>query len=255
MVAMKLLEGKIVLVTGGGSGIGRASAVLFAQEGATVIVANRNAEKGEEAVNTIRAMNGAAYFHQTDVSKKDDIEALFKFIIKKFGRLDCAFNNAGIDGKKTSIIDLKEEEWDEIIDTNLKGTFLLMKYELTEMIKLKKGSIVNMSSVCGIVARPDRCAYNASRHGVIGLTKSAALEYSKHGIRINAVGPGSIETDIFYRSTGGDPDRMKLYHQAHPIGRIGRPEEVAQTVLWLMSEAPPFISGQTIMIDGGFTIQ
>lgn len=250
------LAGKVALVTGGGSGIGRATAVLFANEGAKVVIANRNAEKGNETVKLIKASDGQAIFIQTDVSKKNEVENLIDTIADRFGKLDCAFNNGGIDGKKLSIVDCEEEDWEEIIDINLKGTFLLMKYEIKQMLKQGSGgSIVNMASTCGILARPDRYAYVASRHGVVGLTKVGALDYSGRGIRINAVGPGAINTDIFRRSTGGDPDKLKYYVMGHPIGRIGEPEEVAQATLWLCSDAASFVCGHVLMVDGGFAIQ
>jgi len=180
---------------------------------------------------------------------------MINIIINKYGKLDCAFNNAGIDGEKNQIVECEEDDWDQIIDTNLKGTFLLMKYEIKHMLEQKKGSIVNMSSVCGVIVRPGRCAYNASRHGVIALTKTAALEYSKMGIRVNAIGSGSIRTNIFTRSTKNDPKLEKLYADAHPIGRVGEPHEVAEAALWLCSDRSSFVTGHTLMVDGGFTIQ
>jgi NAD(P)-dependent dehydrogenase (short-subunit alcohol dehydrogenase family) len=251
----KILDGKIVLITGGGSGIGRAAAVLFANEGAKVIIAGRRIENGNETVEMIQKTGGEAIFIQTDISIEDQIEKLISDIVQKYGRLDCAFNNGGVDGKPAPIVDCEEEDWDMIIDINLKGTFLLMKYEIRQMLIQGYGSIVNMSSVCGTIARPNRCAYNASRHGVEGLTKTAALEYSNKGIRINAVAPGSIRTDIFYRSTQGNPEKEKIYAQAHPIGRIGEPEEVATAALWLCSDAASFVTGSIILVDGGLTKQ
>ncbi|MCK4797920.1 MAG: SDR family oxidoreductase [Spirochaetes bacterium] len=251
----KILKKKIALITGGGSGIGRASALLFAQEGAKVIVANRRIEKGEETVNMIKEAGGEAIYIQTDVSKGNNVETLINKIINKYDRLDCAFNCGGIDGKPAPIVECEEEDWDEIIDINLKGTFLLMKYEIRQMLKQGYGSIVNMTSICGIIARPRRCAYNASRHGVIGLTKTAALEYAKKGIRVNAVGPGSIRTDIYVRSTKGDPEKEKKYAEAHPIGRVGEPSEVAEAALWLCSDKASFVVGHTLMVDGGFIVQ
>lgn len=252
---MKILENKVALITGGGSGIGKATAILFAKEGALVFVANRNKKNGEETVNLINKSGGKAFFIKTDISKKIDVENLINKIVNKFERLDCAFNCAGIDGKKASVIDCEEEDWDEVININLKGTFLLMKYEIKQMLKQGYGSIVNMSSICGTIVRPNRCAYNSSRFGVNGLTKTAALEYGSKGIKINAVAPASIRTDIFYRSTDNDIKKQKIYASAHPIGRIGEPEEVAEAVLWLCSDKSSFILGHVLMIDGGFTIQ
>lgn len=250
-----ILEGKVALITGGGSGIGRASAVLFAKEGAKVVVANRRTDKGEETVEIIQKAGGEAFFVKTDISKADQVERLVSTIVQKYGKLDCAFNNGGIDGKKALIIDCEEDDWDMIIDINLKGTFLLMKYEIKQMLLQGYGSIVNMSSICGTVVRPGRCAYNASRHGVEGLTKTAALEYSNKGIRTNAVAPGSVKTDIFYRSTKGNPEMEKAYAQGHPIGRIAEPEEIAAAALWLCSDAASFVTGSILLVDGGMTIQ
>jgi NAD(P)-dependent dehydrogenase (short-subunit alcohol dehydrogenase family) len=252
---LNLMQGKTVLITGGGSGIGRAAAILFAKQKAKVVIAGRNESKGQETVGIIREDGGEAVFIQTDVSQDNMVKELIKQTVAQYKTLDCAFNNAGIDGKKAPIIDLEENEWDEIIDINLKGTFLLMKYEIKEMLKQGKGAIVNMASVCSFMARPSRCAYNASRHGVVGLTKSAALEYADKGIKINAIAPGSIRTDIFYRSTKGNPEMEKAYAYAHPIKRIGEPEEVAMAVLWLCSDSCSFVIGHTLIIDGGFLLQ
>jgi NAD(P)-dependent dehydrogenase (short-subunit alcohol dehydrogenase family) len=251
----KTMKGKIALITGGGSGIGRAAALLFAREGATVVVANRRVENGNETVRLIGDEGGEAIFIQADISKKDDVQSLITSIIERYGKLDYAFNNGGVDGKPAAIVDCEEEDWDYIVDINLKGTFLLMKYEIRQMLKQGYGSIVNMSSICGTVARPNRCAYTASRHGIEGLTKVAAIEYSSKGIRINAVAPGSIRTDIFYRSTKGNPEKEKYYASGHPIGRVGEPEEAAQAALWLCSDAASFVIGHTLMVDGGFTKQ
>jgi NAD(P)-dependent dehydrogenase (short-subunit alcohol dehydrogenase family) len=249
-----LLTNKVSLITGGGSGIGRATAILFAQEGSTVIIASRNTMKGEETVNLINDIGGKAEFIKTDVSKKEDVQNLIDKIVDKYGKLDCAFNNAGIDGKKAKLIDLEPEEWDEIIDINLKGTFLLLKYEIKQMLCQGFGAIVNMASICSFIARPERCAYNASRHGVVGLTKTAALEYASKGIKINAVAPGSIRTDIFHRSTKNNKELEKLYANSHPIGRIGEPMEIAQAVLWLCSDRSSFMIGHTLQMDGGLLI-
>lgn len=251
---MDLLKGKIVLVTGGGTGIGKTSASLFAQEGAKVVISGRRKEKGKETETEIQDKGGECLYIQSDVSKKEQVRDLINEIITKYGCLDCAFNNAGIDGKKASIIDLEESEWDEIIDINLKGTFYLMKNEIKQMLKQGHGIIVNMASVNSFLAHPGRCAYNASRHGVLALTKTGAQEYGGKNIRINAVAPGSIKTDIFLRSTGGNPQMEKVYAMGHPLGRIGKPVEVANAVLWLFSDASSFVHGHTLMVDGGLSI-
>jgi A-factor type gamma-butyrolactone 1'-reductase (1S-forming) len=252
---MGIEPGKVVLVTGGGSGIGRAAALLFASQKARVVVSGREGLKGGETVAMIEAQGGSAFFEGADVSKEDDVKRLVKAAVSRYGRLDYAFNNAGIDGKKAPLTELSSEEWDEIVNINLKGTFLLLKHEILQMLSQGGGAIVNMASVCSFVARPSRCAYNASRHGVVGLTRSAALEYADKGIRVNAVAPGSINTDIFRRSTGGDPAREKAYADAHPVKRIGEPEEIAECVLWLCSDSASFVVGHVLVADGGFLLQ
>jgi A-factor type gamma-butyrolactone 1'-reductase (1S-forming) len=252
---MGLLEGKIALITGGGSGIGRAAAILFAKEGARVAIGGRRHYECEQTVELIKKEGGSAFCMSVDVSIKEDVRNFIEKTISVYGRLDCAFNNAGIDGKKAPLIELDEREWDEIVDINLKGTFLLMKYEIKGMLEQGGGSIVNMASVCSFIARPDRCAYNASRHGVLGLTRSAALEVAHKGIRVNAVAPGSTRTDIFSRSTKGNPILEKSYADAHPVKRIAEPIEIAEAALWLCSDRSSFVIGHTLLVDGGLTIQ
>lgn len=252
---MNKLENKIILITGGSTGIGRASCFEFCKAGATVVFVGRREEEGKKTEADLRAQGYKATFKAVDISKAAEVEALVTSIASEYGRLDGAFNCGGVDGVKATIADTTEEDWDYIVGINLKGSFLLLKYEIRQMLKQGGGSIVNMSSVCATVARPGRVAYNASRHGVDALTKTAALEYSAKGIRINAVAPGSIRTDIFHRSTGGDPTREEYYAKGHPIGRIGEPEEIASTALWLLSDAPEFMVGHTVVVDGGFTIQ
>lgn len=250
-----LLKNKVTIVTGGGSGIGRASAILFAKEGAKVVVANRSVEKGEDTVNIIKEMGGEAHFVMTDVGKKDDIINLITKTVEIFGRLDCAFNCAGIDGVKKNIIDIEEEEWNEVIDTNLKGTFFLLKHEIKQMLKQGySGTIVNMASINGLFGRTKRTPYNSSRSGIISLTKTTALEYIKDKIRINCIAPAAVNTDLFIKYTKGDKDIMKQYADAHPIGRICSPEEIAEAVLWLLSEKSSFVVGHTLVIDGGASI-
>jgi NAD(P)-dependent dehydrogenase (short-subunit alcohol dehydrogenase family) len=247
---------KTVLVTGGGSGIGRAAALRFARGGSNVVVAGRDKERGEETAAMARAAGACAVFIRTDISVESSVEALVAGTAETFGRLDWAFNAAGVDGKKAPLVDLSEADWDEIIDTNLKGTFFLLKHEIRRMLAQGGGgAIVNMGSVCSFMARPSRCAYNSSRHGVVGLTRSAALEYAPRGIRVNAVAPGSVRTAIFSRSTGGNPAMEKAYADAHPIGRIAEPEEIAEAVAWLCSDAASFVVGHVLVLDGGFLLQ
>ena len=259
----KLLQGKVVLITGGGSGIGRSSSILFANEGAKVVVANRSIEKGEETVKIIQKNGGEAFFIETDISKKTDIINCVDKLVEKYGRLDCAFNCGGIDGVKKPIIEIEEDEWDEVINTNLKGTFLLLKYEIIQMLKQDKNnnvqekakySIVNMSSINSLLGRPNRAPYNASRSGINGLTKTIAIEYIKKGIRVNAIAPAAVETDLFYKYTNYDKKIQENYALQHPIGRICSPEEIAEAALWLLSDKSSFIIGHILMIDGGATL-
>lgn len=250
------LEGKVTLVTGGGSGIGRASALTFARVGAKVIVADMVIEGGEETVHMIRVTGGEATFVKVDVSKAIEVEALIKKALGTFGRLDCAHNNAGILGDLAPTAECTEENWDRLINTNLKGIWLCMKYEIPQMLKQNGGAIVNTSSIIGVVGWPGRPAYVASKHGVAGLTKAAALEYAKAGIRINAVLPGPIRTPMTLNVTGGDPEaELKRYTSTIPLGRMGTPEDVAEAVVWLCSDAASFVTGHTMAVDGGWIAQ
>jgi NAD(P)-dependent dehydrogenase (short-subunit alcohol dehydrogenase family) len=249
----RLLEGKIALVTGGTSGIGRVSALAFAKEGAKVVVSGRNLERLRETVHLIEEIGGEAIFVRCDVSERAEIEAMVNKCIKTYGRMDCALNNAGIDGSLfTRIVDYSEETWDQVIRVNLKGIWLCMKYEVSEMIKHGGGSIVNMSSTAGLVgSQVGNSAYVASKHGIVGLTKAVALEYAGQGIRVNAVCPAIIRTPMSERLLGGDPERERQIAALQPIGRIGTPEEVAAAVVWLCSDAASYITGHALPIDGG----
>ncbi len=245
---------KVAIVTGGGSGIGRAAALQLARQGARVVVANRRNETGEETVSMIEQEDGAAAFIQTDVASDEQVARLIRETVDRYGRLDLAFNCAGFDGERHSIKETTTEAWDQIMDINLKGTYLLIRQEAEQMAKQGGGAIVNMASVYGLIGRPGRSAYNASRAGIINLTKTAALEYIKDGIRINAVAPGATRTELFDRMTNGaDAERIAQYERMHPIGRIAEPEEIAEVVLWLLSERASFIVGQTIVADGGIS--
>lgn len=246
------LEGKVGLVTGGTSGIGRDTAVLFAKAGAKIVVAGRREAEGEETDELIRAAGGDALFVKTDVSKASEVEALVQKAVEKFGRLDVAFNNAGVEGVWVPIARQSEEDWDRTIDINLKGVWLCLKYEIRQMLKQGGGgAIVNMASVTGLVGSAGAAAYSASKHGVLGLTKSAALESAKNRIRINAICPAVVETPMGERLFGS-PAVHKQVIGLHPIGRLGRPSEIAEAVLWMCSDRASFMTGQSLVLDGGF---
>jgi NAD(P)-dependent dehydrogenase (short-subunit alcohol dehydrogenase family) len=246
------LQGKVGLVTGGTSGIGRDTAILFARAGAKVVVAGRRAAEGDETLELVRAAGGDGLFVKTDVSKAAEVEALMQKVVEKFGRLDVAFNNAGIEGVWVPIVRQSEEDWDRTLDINLKGVWLCLKYELRQMLKQGGGgAIVNMSSVTGLIGSAGAAAYSASKHGVIGLTKSAALETAKNGIRVNAVCPAVVETPMEKRLFGA-PAVHKNVLSCHPIGRFGKPTEIAEAVVWMCSDRASFMTGQSLILDGGF---
>ena len=246
------LEGKVGLVTGGTSGIGRETAVLFAKAGAKVVVAGRREVQGNETIEMVRAAGGDALFVKSDVSKAAEVETLIQKVVERFGRLDIAFNNAGIEGVQAPIVRQSEEDWDRTIAINLKGVWLCLKYEIRQMLRQGGGgAIVNMASTIGLIGTAGVAAYSASKHGVIGLTKTAALENAKSGIRINAVCPGFTETpmaDRIFRA----PAVRKYAVDCHPIGRFGRPAEIAEAVVWMCSDRASFMTGQSLVLDGGF---
>jgi NAD(P)-dependent dehydrogenase (short-subunit alcohol dehydrogenase family) len=246
------LEGKVGIVTGGTSGIGREAAVLFAKAGAKVVVAGRRETEGEETVELVRAAGGDGLFVKTDVSRASEVEALVQKTVEKFGRLDVAFNNAGVESALAPIIRQSEDDWDRIIDINLKGVWLSLKFEIRQILKQGgSGAIVNMASITGLVGAVGAAAYSASKHGVIGLTQTAALENAKSGIRVNAVCPGFTETpmaDRIFRV----PGVQKYVLSCHPIGRLGRPAEIAEAVVWMCSDRASFMTGQSVVLDGGF---
>ncbi len=250
---MKEFEGKVALVTGGGSGIGRATALAFAREGARVVIGNRNVQRGEETVSMIRAAGGTASFRRTDVLVAADIEALVKHAVSEYGGLDLAFNNAGIEGEPRPLAEQTEANYDAVMDINVKGVWLSMKYEIPRMLDQGGGAIVNCASVAGVIGFPGIGIYSASKHAVIGLTKAAALEYSAQGIRVNAVNPAVIDTEMVDRLADGMNMKKDDLTTFHPIGRLGRVEEVAEAVLWLCSEKASFVTGHSLMVDGGFT--
>jgi NAD(P)-dependent dehydrogenase (short-subunit alcohol dehydrogenase family) len=246
------LEGKVGLVTGGTSGIGRDTAILFAKAGVKVVVAGRRDVEGEETVELVRDAGGDGLFVKTDVSKASQVEALIQKVVEKFGRLDVAFNNAGIEGVWVPIVRQSEEDWDRTIDINLKGVWLCLKYEIRQMLQQGGGgAIVNMASIAGLMGSAGAAAYSASKHGVMGLTKAAALETAKSGIRINAVCPAVVETPMAERLFGA-PAVHKSVLSSHPIGRFARPEEIAEAVVWMCSGRASFMTGQSLVLDGGF---
>lgn len=250
----KELQDKVAIITGGTSGIGRDTAVLFAQHGAKVVVAGRRQAEGEETVKQVRAAGGDGFFVKTDVAKAGDVESLVKKTVEKFGRVDTAFNNAGIEGTWVPIADQTEADWDNLIDINLKGVWLCLKYEIQQMLKQGKGgTIVNMSSVAGLMGAAGAAPYCASKHGVIGLTRTAALECAHQKIRVNAVCPAVIETPMGERLFG-EPEAKQWALSKHPIGRFGKPMEIAEAVLWLCSEKSSFMTGHYIVLDGGFLV-
>ena len=248
----KWFNGEIALITGGSSGIGRATALAFAALGAKVVIADRN--ESAETVAQIIAAGGDAAFVRADVTKSAQVEALVAQVIEKYGALNFAFNNAGIGGDAfVPLAKYSEVTWDEVIDINLKGVFLSMKYELPHLVETK-GAIVNMASVAGLVGGRVGSAYYASKHGVVGLTKAAALEYADKGVRINAVAPAVIRTPMAERAFFHDPALTARVTGLHPLGRVGVPEEVASAVVWLCSKAASFTTGHTLPVDGGFLI-
>lgn len=245
------LEGKVSLVTGGGSGIGKSTALEFAREGAKVVVADVNSAGGEETVTQIRSGGGEAIFVHADVSRAAHAEAMVEAAVEAYDRLDCAHNNAGIEGIRVPTADFLEDEWERVIAVDLKGVWLSMKYEIAQMMKQGSGAIVNTSSIAGLIGMKGSTAYGAAKHGVIGLTKTAAVEYATQGIRVNAVCPGAISTPMVERLMGRDPEREAMYMSIQPIGRFGTPEEVGQAVVWLCSDASSFVTGIAMPVDGG----
>ena len=246
------LAGKVTLVTGGGSGIGKASALAFAREEARVVVADINVAGGEETVRLIQDTGGEAAFVRADVSQASQVEAMVQQAVGVYGRLDCAFNNAGVSGGRGLIHEYTEEDWDRVTGINLKGVWLCMKYEIIQMLAQGSGAIVNTASVMGLVGGSRSPAYGASKHGVVGLTRTAAVGYAQSGIRVNAVCPGYIRTPLIEEGALTDPGGEERIIARHPVGRLGTPEEVAETVVWLCSDAASFVTGHAMAVDGGY---
>jgi len=250
-----VVAGKVALVTGASSGIGRATALAFAREGAKVVVADVTVEGGEETVAQVKNAGGEAIFVKTDVSKAVEVEALVAKAVATYGRLDCAHNNAGIAGKAKTIVDDTEDNWDRILAINLKGVWLCMKYEIAHMLKQGGGAIVNTVSGAGLIGVRRGGAYVASKHGVVGLTKTAALEYAKAGIRVNCVCPGPIDTPMLQGIGGSNQVVIERMVAAQPGGRLGQPAEIAEAAVWLCSDAASFVTGLPMPVDGGYTAQ
>lgn len=248
--------GKVAFVTGAASGIGRATALAFAREGANVVVADISEQSNQETVNLIEDQGGQAIAVQCDVTRAEDVKAALDKTVEVFGRLDFAFNNAGIEPRNPApTAEYEEEEWNRIIDINLRGVFLCMKHEIPMILKQGGGAIVNTSSGAGIIGIKGSPAYTAAKHGVIGLTKAAALDYAAQNIHINAVCPGYIDTPMMGRFTGGTDEGRAQVIAEEPIGRMGKPEEIAAAVVWLCSDAAAFMVGHAMVIDGGQTVQ
>lgn len=249
----KIFQDKVAVITGGSFGIGKATAIAFAQRGAKVIIADI-VEEGD-TLSTIKLAGGEAGFISCDVSSEASIKEMIEKTIALYGRIDYAFNNAGIEGTSAPTHECSNENWDKTINVNLKGVWLCMKYEIPHMLQQGKGAIVNNASIAGLVGFPNIPAYVASKHGVIGLTKNAALEYAKSGIRVNVVCPGVIKTPMIDRFTGKNKEVEKQFENMEPIGRFGQPEEVAEAVIWLCSDASSFVTGHSLAVDGGWVTQ
>lgn len=250
------LEDKVILITGGASGIGRVTALACAREGAKLLIADVDAAGGQETVDLVTAKGGEAIFTHTNVTQSDEVQAMITACVNHYGRIDAAFNNAGIEGEPHRTADVTEDDFDRIIAVNLKGVWLCMKYELQQMQAQEKGGvIVNTASVAGLVGSHSLPVYGASKHAVVGLTKSAAVEYARKNIRVNAVCPAVIQTPMVERAMKANPSFGNAAILNNPTRRLGQPEEVAAAVIWLCSDGASFVNGATLTVDGGFVAQ
>jgi NAD(P)-dependent dehydrogenase (short-subunit alcohol dehydrogenase family) len=244
-------ENKVALVTGASSGIGRTCAIAFAREGAKVVVVDTAVEGGQDTVKIIKAAGGEAFFLRTDVSKAKEVQTMVEKTVETYGRLDCAYNNAGVVAIPRLTPDTSEEDWDRVISVNLKGIWLCMKYEIPQMLRQGKGAIVNASSMLGLIGMAKRSAYAASKHGVVGLTKVAALEYANVGIRVNAVCTAVVRTSLVESIITSEPESEDQLTAMIPMERLGTSEEIAEVVIWLCSDASSFVTGHAMLADGG----
>lgn len=245
------LDGRAILATGAGSGIGRSGAVIAARHGARILVADINVEAGNETVEIIRQSGGEAAFERVDISSEDDVRRMIGRAVDLYGRLDGAFNNAAVPQVTAMVHELTLDQWQRNIAVTLTGTFLCMKYELEEMLKQRSGAIVNTSSGAGLRGFKLGSEYTAAKHGVIGLTRTAALEYSGHGIRVNAISPGGVRTPMLEGAMRTNRDLEPYIVSTHPIGRMAHPDEIGEAAVWLLSDAASFVTGATLPVDGG----
>jgi NAD(P)-dependent dehydrogenase (short-subunit alcohol dehydrogenase family) len=246
--------GKVAFVTGAGSGIGRATATAFAAEGADIALADIDSAGNEETAHIVAEHGGRVLAVECDVTSSSDVKTAVERTVQELGRLDVAFNNAGIEQPPTTLVDTTEDDWSRLLDIDLRSAFLCMKYEIPAMLEHGGGSIVNTSSGAGVIGIRGQAAYVAAKHGLIGLTKSAALEYAAQGVRVNAICPGIIETPMMHRFSGGTPEGRARVIDQEPVGRMGSPEEIASAVLWLSSDLGAFATGHAMVIDGGQTV-
>jgi NAD(P)-dependent dehydrogenase (short-subunit alcohol dehydrogenase family) len=248
-----MTAGKTILITGAASGIGAAAAKVFAAAGASVLLADVQKAEGERLAGELRGQGAKALFVACDMLQEADIQNAVRAARSEFGALHFAFNNAGIEGAQAPMAECTNDNWERVIDVNLRGVWWCMKHEIPAMLKAGGGAIVNCSSIAGLIGFANIPAYVASKHGVVGLTKTAALEYAARNIRVNAVCPGAIQTPMIERFAGADPAAKDALANSAPLARMGRPEEIAQSVLWLCSDAASFVTGQAIAVDGGWT--